>query len=280
MTSASILVVPSLDGSVATAFAAARRVAPSMRARVTVLEVLPDRRGHRGGVQVALAQSRGTEDRTNWSVAREPRLLVRFGDRHEEIEREVLEGGHGLVIAQVDPGHRQAAAALALVRSCPSNVWVVRPAKGDRHGVVAVVDPSPETAFFMERPHDPSRDHAVLSVADRVAGALAEPLTVFHAWRAVGENLLRTRGRVATADLRRYVTEVGVAHHLAVAALVASHRFRTEHPVVRVVKGHPALTPAHHHATANASLLVVPASSTELVRDAECSVLVVRHEVG
>ena len=107
------------------------------------------------------------------------RVVVRVGRPPLEVVREVVDGGHDLVIV-VSDGHDESAAVVRrLIRLCPCPVWVLRSRfTGTR--VLAAVDPD----------DDPGLNRLILELASSQASRYDGDLHVVHAWEPYGHGAM------------------------------------------------------------------------------------------
>src|SRR5262249_5741204 len=95
--------------------------------------------------------------------------------RHIEMVREVLRGGHDLMIKEAEPNENVlfGSTDMHLLRTCPCPVWLVKPDQGDPpfSKILAAVDPAPppdETDLLHIKgdiaPKDPALDSKILEL--------------------------------------------------------------------------------------------------------------------
>lgn len=118
---------------------------------------------------------------------------VLHGQSSLEIVREVLRGGHDLVMREAKgPTSRSAGffgnTSLRLMRKCPCPLWIVNSEEGTRcENVLAAVDPIPHGT------EHPKLDGTILELAQSLCKSEGARLHVAHAWSLYGENVLHYR---------------------------------------------------------------------------------------
>lgn len=168
-----------------------------------------------------------------------------------ELIREVLRGGHDLVMKEAEPnqGVLFGPADMQLLRDCPAAVWLFNPAQGDRPfaQILAAVDPAPapDVADLLHlteelAPKDASLDLKIMELADSLMESEGAELHVLHAWSAPGEMMLRGEGRLAQVQVDAYVDDSREAARKALDRLVASLPAQPGRRVTHLVKGEPA----------------------------------------
>lgn len=118
-------------------------------------------------------------------------VIVTVGEPFIEVIRQVLTGGHDLVMVgepAPDKPHvpQLTSGVMHLLRKCPVPVWVVRSPRADNSRVLALVDPDPD---------DPVRhglNDLVLDLATSLALREGAELHIAHAWTLAGEATLRS----------------------------------------------------------------------------------------
>jgi hypothetical protein len=124
------------------------------------------------------------------------------GRPHIEMVREVLRGGHDLLMKEAEPNENVpfGSTDMHLLRTCPCPLWLVKPGQGDRpfSQILAPVDPAPppDEADLLHikadlAPKDVALDTKILDLAGSLANNEGAELHVLHAWSAPGEGLLR-----------------------------------------------------------------------------------------
>ena len=229
-----ILVVQPAGAGPEGALQCAVRVAAAHKSRLTVMSVIeefPSRMLARDPSLVGLwneaLSSIGAELDSIVSGLRDKGLdadaKVATGAEFIEIIREVLRGGHDLVVKNHEGRARLKSLALPsssdmhLLRKCPCPLWVVRPAhRGRFKRVLAAVDPDP---FNEERD---GLNIRIMELAVSVARTENAKLLIAHAWDLAPENLMRARGLVSDADLESYLNETHGAHRKRFKELISS----------------------------------------------------------
>ena len=124
------------------------------------------------------------------------------GRRHLEMVREVLRGGHDLLMKEAEPNESVlfGSTDMHLLRTCPCPLWLFKPGHASRDfgQVLAAVDPAPppdEADPLHLRaeltPKDEALDARILELAGSLADEEGAELHVVHAWSAPGEGLVR-----------------------------------------------------------------------------------------
>lgn len=232
-----ILCVVDPGGKCETILKRAATLAESNQATLSVVTVLPpieSAPGLRLGTRSAREEATGLVEayarRLEEAVSPfrgnlAPRTRVLSGIPFIEVVREVLRGGHELVIkAPEDPGwldHLLGSDDMHLLRKCPCPVWLIKceAARPFRRILAAVdVDESyPAEELALRR----ALNRQVLEMATSLALAEFAELHVVHAWEAVGESALRAAFlKLPEPEVERYVDDVRLAHANNLAALM------------------------------------------------------------
>ena len=139
------------------------------------------------------------------SLGVHPKTRLLEGEPFVEIIRDVIENHRDLVIMTVDkkPGWREfffGNTVSAMMRDCPCPVLALKPKeqKGFKKILVAV-DP-----VLVGDSHD-TLNKVILDLASSLAELEDAELHVVHAWRLVGETMLRGRFAIPKADVDRAV---------------------------------------------------------------------------
>jgi nucleotide-binding universal stress UspA family protein len=240
-------------------------------AALTVIDVLPPlprslARLERGDAPVPAARLiqahreqrlRSVVERLDASLKVEYEVL--FGTPFLEITREVIRGGHELVIAVAERPRGLRGALLGsdsmhLVRKCPSAVWLVKPdAPAGAPRVLAAVDPDPEL-------HDAIRDglnDKIIEIASSLARVADAELHVVHAWSPYAESMLRGRAGLSDALLEGYLDETQAAHQHALGSLLERHDLSGLDLHPHLVRGGPSKVIVDLARTTGAGLVVI-----------------------
>lgn len=170
-------------------------------------------------------------------VSAEARLLV--GTPFIEIIREVLRGGHDLVIKGAERTGRLRGAFLGssdmhLLRKCPCPVLITKPSKRCRfENILAAVDPDPY------HPERNALNIKVLDAAATVARAWGGIIHVVHAWELLSENLYRVRSLLSSQDLETYLNETHALHARWLKEIVGKADLSGIRHETHLVKGSP-----------------------------------------
>ena len=150
-------------------------------------------------------------------------IKVLVGNPPIEIIREVLRGGHDLVVKTAQgpdtglSGRLFGSTAIKLMRKCPVPVWAFKPAHEiSLPRVLAAVGPPPENGKGNRLNED------IISLAAAFARAAAGRLDIMHCWRLPGESILSTgRTRISETALgaMRTQAEIRARDHLDASLL-------------------------------------------------------------
>jgi APA family basic amino acid/polyamine antiporter len=232
----SVLVVDTARTPTPVVLDAAEELAAASHARLTLaqpMEQLPDHALSRADVEEVgrSEQAERLARRAEGMRARgiEARSLILPGKPWLEVIREVIREGHDLVVAEAADADRGFDTATQnLLRKCPCPLWVVRPNDGLRSGrVLAAVD-----ATATDEQHR-ALNKEILAFAAMVAAQRDADVHIVHAWREVGEQLLRKLRIERTGDWRRdYATLLD--------ELLQGHRLDRSRTTIHLVEGEPA----------------------------------------
>jgi nucleotide-binding universal stress UspA family protein len=172
------------------------------------------------------------------------------GRLHLETVREVLRGGHDLLMKEADPKGSIVFSStdLHLLRACPCPVWLFKPehAGGNFAQVLVAVDPAPppDTADLLHvkdevAPKDAALDVKLLEIAGSLAEHERAELHVVHAWSAPGESVLRSEVMLATEEVERYVEDARTEARKALEKLVGAVPAGAGRRFVHSLKGDP-----------------------------------------
>ncbi len=166
------------------------------------------------------------------------KTLLPTGRPFVELIREVLRGGHDLVIksAEEHEGGLFGSTGLHLMRKCPCPVWVVKSSDARNCGrVLAAVDPDPQGN------EENGLNVAILQLASTLAERSKSSLKVLHAlWLPYESELSGPRASALKENLKNYR---GTAHRLAytqIEGLMAKCGTLTIKPQLRVEHGRPS----------------------------------------
>ena len=171
----------------------------------------------------------------------EVRTCVRVGSPFIEVTREVLRSGCDLVMKETSPdstaGSRLfTSQEMHLMRKCPSPLWLLKPTRKTRFGVVlAAIDPAPSDEERQEL------NRRILELAFEVAADEGEILHVAHVWRLRSEHSLDLMRRaLSEGHVRRLVDEERLRRVALVEELVRPYRGGAVPVSVELVKGQPS----------------------------------------
>ena len=224
------------------------------------------------------------------------------GRRHIEMIREVLRGGHDLLMKEAEPNENVlfGSTDMHLLRTCPCPVWLVKPGHGDRpfSRILAPVDPAPppDEADLLHLKTEPApKDEALDAKILELAGALADEggaeLHVVHAWSAPGERLVRGDLMLAQEQVERYVEDSRAEARKALDLLLARLPDQPGRRFVHLLKGDPADVIADLAKTGRMDLIVmgtvartgIPGllignTAEAILQRVDCSVLAVKPD--
>ncbi|WZO97967.1 universal stress protein [Isosphaeraceae bacterium EP7] len=172
------------------------------------------------------------------------------GRRHHEIVREVLRGGHDLLLKKAEPneGLLFGSTDMHLLRSCPCPLLLLKPEHdgGDFARILAAVDPAPppnEADPLHLKAELTAKDAALDAKILELAGSLADEeggdLHIVHVWSAPGEELLRGDPMLAQDQVDRYVSDSQAEARKALDHLLAKVPDQSGHRIVHLIKGVP-----------------------------------------
>lgn len=190
------------------------------------------------------------------------------GRPHVELVREVLRGGHDLLLKEAEPNENVLFGSMDmhLLRTCPCPVWVERPGSGERPytKVLAPVDPAPppDEADLLHvkadlAAKDPTVDAKILGFADSLSAAEGAELHVLLAWSAPGEELVRGQAMLARDQVERYVEDSRAEAEKGLKGLLAASPDTSGRRSVHLIKGNPADVIAEYAESNGMDLIVM-----------------------
>jgi nucleotide-binding universal stress UspA family protein len=230
-----------------TALQRALDLAERQGARLTVVDVvepIPDEvgRGLRNWSTEQLArllrEERGAELELIAERARERNLRTEVriltGSPFLEVIREVLRGGHDLLIKGTTPAPGLDSTDMHLMRKCPIPLWVIKGHYGTApFRIMAAVDPDPEAPTAL--------NHKILDLAHSLALREGAELHVVHAWHVAGEHILRSgRAHMPMNEVEAVMTGVEQSHRSGLDDLLAGYARRKVRAVPHLLHGDPA----------------------------------------
>jgi nucleotide-binding universal stress UspA family protein len=170
-------------------------------------------------------------------------VKVLVGSPALEIIREVLRGGHDLVVKSATGfatgigGRLFGSTAIKLLRKCPCPVWIIKPAESIAfRRVLAAVDP------VLAPGGDDRLNHSILSLASSIAADEAAHLDILHAWRMPGETLLSSgRTRMPDPQLRTLMEASESLRRARFGDLIGAHDFSRISVETHLQKGFPEM---------------------------------------
>jgi nucleotide-binding universal stress UspA family protein len=154
-----------------------------------------------------------------------------------EIIREVLEHGHDVVISGMDhrpglPGRLFGSTNMHLMRKCPCPVWVVKGGRKRRYvRVLAAVDPA------RIEPEERALNRKILELGSSLAARDRGQFHVVHAWRLIGESLLRGGGKTPRFELDEVLQTERRKSKERLTELLTDTGVDTEQSRIHLVKG-------------------------------------------
>lgn len=239
-----ILFVNDPGVSAGPAFQRAVRLAAANEAQLTVIEVGEELPRSMDNLQKAF--SKLNEDRLHEisEIARSKgidanvRLLV--GTPFIEIIREVVQGGHDLVIKSAEGRSGMSnilfgSTDLHLLRKCPCPVWIVKPSKRKKYArILAAVDPDPS------EPENAGLNQKILELASSLAAREHSELHILHTWYFTYESRLRSgRFKIPKTEVDRMVKDTRNKHKTWLDDLLSRHDFQDLKVKVHLLKGDP-----------------------------------------
>ena len=275
-------------------------LARSNRARLTLIDVLDEvearpeiqRRFHIDLGAILLERRRDALNDLAASYGTEDLIYVQVvtGTPFVEVIRTVLRNGHDLVIkaARSPEGLTEklfGSTDMHLLRKCPCPVWIDRRAPASSYGnVLAAVDP--------RGARDDGTARLIMDLASSLAERESARLSVVHAWRVIGESMLRSgRARLSQTEVDQLIQGTLDHHQDRLQALLSYYGMEVEDPAVHLVHGEPALSIRALSLELDADLIVmgtlgrsgVPGliignTAEEVLQSTQASVLAVKPE--
>lgn len=215
-------------------------------ATLTVVAVVPDvpRRTRLAPIGLEALLSEDHDERLAAALAElrdaDLRVVSKMlkGDHAVEVIREVIRGGHDLVLRSHTASVPYGPIDMKLLRKCPCHVWLVagRAAASPRK-ILAAVKPSPDDSSTN------ALNATVLELATSLAEAEGGEVLVVHGWSMFGEGILRRR--LSTDELEKLVDEARSDAKRELDELLEPFASRIHEDHVHLVKGLPgAVIPA------------------------------------
>ncbi|HKL78543.1 MAG TPA: universal stress protein [Gammaproteobacteria bacterium] len=182
-------------------------------------------------------------------VRTEVRVLT--GTPFLEVIREVLRGGHDLVIKGTTPAPGLDSTDMHLMRKCPVPLWVLKGSYGrEPFRILAAVDPGPEEPADL--------NHKILELAHSLALREGAELHVAHAWQLAGEHILRSgRAHMPTDEVETLMAGVKESHWRWLNELLAHYARRKVRAVPHLLQGNPAAALTDFAAEQEVDLIVM-----------------------
>jgi universal stress protein E len=152
-----------------------------------------------------------------------PTTQLLVGTPFIEIIRDVIENRRDLVImtAEAKGGLKErlfGSTSTHLMRKCPAPLFIAKPGRGKRfQQILAAVDPE-VTGDARD-----TLNGMILELAKSLSAQERADLHVVHAWRIIGESLLRGRGGLMAAEVDRVVRVEAEKRQRVARSLLAKH---------------------------------------------------------
>ena len=225
-------------------------LARSNHARLTLIDVLDEvesspeiqRRFHIDLDSILQERRRDALNDLAASYSAEDLIYVQVvtGVPFVEVIRTVLRNGHDLVIkaARSPEGLSErlfGSTDMHLLCKCPCPVWIDRRGPtGPYRTVLAAVDP-------MGAGDDDVSARLIMDLASSLAERESARLSVVHAWRLVGESMLRSgRARLSQTEVDQLIQGTRDHHRDRLQALLSPYGMDVADSVVHLVHGEPA----------------------------------------
>ncbi|HKJ72412.1 MAG TPA: universal stress protein [Gammaproteobacteria bacterium] len=246
-----ILFFANPDAETETALERAAALAERNGAQLTLMDVLDPVPGVMGDLidgwsaerlSEAICDSRRVELDALAAPARErgvrTEVRVVLGKPFLEVTREVLRGGHDLLIKGAPAGRAAGLVStdMHLMRKCPVPIWVIKGGYGaGPMRILAAVDPDPE------EPENDALNGRILQLAGSLAAWEQAELHVVHAWQVVGESMLRSgRGLLTAKEVDALERGIEDSHRQRLKALLDAHGRDDVRTVPHIRKGEPS----------------------------------------
>lgn len=177
------------------------------------------------------------------------------GQASVEITREVMRGGHDLVVRVTKGPHSRRSGfigttSFGLLRKCPCPVWIVKPEAEPRfEHVLGTVDPTLEDEAHRMLNRD------IIELAQTIAASEKGRYSILHVWSVYGEQLLAPRMRNEDFEGMERVAQSSIEK--ALDGALASHGLSVRDDNVYIVHGEPAYAIPQFVAQQKVDLLVM-----------------------
>ncbi len=154
-----------------------------------------------------------------------------------EIIREVLRNRYDLVMITADgsgkkSGTRFGNTTMHLLRKCPCPVWVIKPgSKREFKRVLAAVDLDQDDQVRV------TLNNRIIEVASSIARIRQSELIIFHAWKMVGESIIKGRGGFSSTQIEGLLQETRELHRRRLIGLLQQHSLGDLNHEVYLIKG-------------------------------------------
>ncbi len=211
----------------ASAVARAVSLAENNQADLTIIDVIPTQLVREGiGLQPGGPMAKGlrTVVESDHRKAMESmvqsfkdrmqiRLEVLVGKTYLEAIRAVLKNGYDLLIKPAEnPTWMKrlfGSDDLHLLRKCPCPVWLMKPPeKSNYSSIVAAVD----FDLFVPVPSEHDLNREILELAASLALSDVATLHIVHAWEAIAEKTMLSRGGMSPEDITNYIESEQACH--------------------------------------------------------------------
>jgi universal stress protein E len=214
-----------------------------------------------------------------------------YGIPFIEIIQEVLRSQHDLVIITAEG--RAALkemlfgnTTMHLMRKCPCPVWVIKPGQPKQfRRILAAVD-------LVEDDKDRNAlTVKIIELATSLARLGKSELLIFHAWRMVGESMIRGRAGFSTEEVERLLRETREAHRQWLIELLKQHPLDDLEHEVYLLKGEAGtlitklaqakvvdLIVMGTVSRAGIAGLLIGNTAEKVLQQVECSILTIKPE--
>jgi len=172
------------------------------------------------------------------------------GDHAVALIREVVGGGHDLLLRSHSTAAPYGPIDMKLLRKCPCRVWLVAgPAAGFYRKILAAVKANPDDASMN------GLNSEVLDLATSLAASEGGEVLVVHGWSLFGEDVLR--GRCQPAELSQLLEDTRSAARRELDAVVQPFAELVREDHIHLIKGLPGDVIPEFVASQDVDLLIM-----------------------